>query len=486
MSDRSSSSLLAPVQALTAEVEPHLIVIFGGTGDLAHRKLLPALYNLLSARQFADKIEVLAVATKELTDAEYRASVREALDEEGISGSGPWCDEFLHYQSVTDGFESLADRIKDIEKGSGLPGNRIYYLAIPPQIFDDTIEGLGGAGLADSSGKTKLVIEKPFGRDLSSATHLNETLFSRFDEDQIYRIDHYLAKETVQNLLAFRFGNSLFETSWNRHGVRSIEITFEEDLGIGGRAGYFDQAGMIRDVIQNHLLQVLSIVAMDSPVRLDERSIRDEKVKLLRAIPALGPDDVVTGQYRAAQGEVGYLDEERVPADSTTETYAALRLAIDNWRWKGVPFYLRAGKRLQERLTRISVNFTGPPVSLFTDDVNSITHPNVLHIILQPNEGFDLRFQMKTPGEGYDLATESLSYRYEDSFAKLPPAYETLLADVLIGDQTLFVRYDEVGEAWRIVDGILDLPEKPYPYDVGTRGPEEADEIPAIDGNSWM
>ncbi|MPZ52514.1 MAG: glucose-6-phosphate dehydrogenase [Acidimicrobiia bacterium] len=484
--DREESTRLAQVEALTADVEPHLVIIFGGSGDLAHRKLLPALYELLSARNFIDKIEVLAVATTEMTDEQYRASIAGSLREEGMSGSGPWCKEFLHYQAIGDGFEVLAERIRSIETASGLTGNRVFYLAIPPHVFDDTIQGLGDSGLSSGPGETKVVIEKPFGDDLASANRLNQVLFEWFDEDQIYRIDHYLAKETVQNLMALRFGNPIFETSWNRMGIESVQITFEEDIGIGSRGKYFDGAGMIRDVIQNHLLQVLTIVAMDSPVRLDEASIRDEKVKVLRAISELKPNDVVRGQYRAADGEVGYLEESNIPPDSVTETYAALRLEIDNWRWQGVPFYIRAGKRLEERLTKVTIVFHGPPVALFSDDVEHRTEPNILHIILQPNEGFDLRFQMKAPGEGYDLVTGSLGYRYKDSFAELPPAYETLLADVLLGDQTLFVRYDEVEEAWRIVDAILDLTEKPHAYDAGSSGPSEADQIPAKDGYHWV
>ncbi len=476
----------ASAEAFTADVEPHLIVIFGGTGDLAHRKLLPALYNLLSAREFADTIEVLAVATSDRTDEEYRESVGEALKDAGIEGSEQWCAEFLHYQSLKPGYDQLASRIASIEKSSGLPGNRVFYLAIPPQVFDDTIKGLGEAGLASGPGKVKVVIEKPFGDDLESASELNRILFECFDETQIYRIDHYLAKETVQNLMAFRFGNPLFEASWNRVGIESVQITFEEDIGIAGRARYFDRSGIIRDVIQNHLLQVLTIVAMESPVQLDQMSIRDEKVKVLRAISPLRPEEVVRGQYTSANGELGYLEEEGVPNDSVTETYAAVRFMIDNWRWQGVPFYLQAGKRLEERLTRVTIVFRGPPVYLFDRDGHRQAEPNVLHIILQPNEGFDLRFQMKTPGEGYDLATESLGYRYADSFADLPPAYETLLADVLIGDQTLFVRSDEVEEAWRIVDPILDASDKPHGYPVGTKGPIEGDRIPALDGDRWI
>ncbi|HVR32197.1 MAG TPA: glucose-6-phosphate dehydrogenase [Acidimicrobiia bacterium] len=470
--------------AETVGFEPHLFVLFGATGDLARRMLVPAIYRLLEARDFADRMHLLGAATSELDDAEFREIVAAALVEAGWTESDAerWCADCVSYVSLKGGFDAFAEKVAEIETSRSLPGNRAFYLAIPPSVFDDTVEGLARVGLTASEGWTRVVVEKPFGTDLESARHLNAVLHRHFTEDQIFRIDHYLAKETVQNLLAFRFANMLFESGWNRNQIDSVEITVAETLGLEGRAKYFDQAGVIRDIVQNHLLQVLTLVAMEPPVRLEADSIRDEKVKVLRSIYPVSPEAVRRGRYTAGRIDgvdvPGYLDEDGVPATSVTETYASIRIDVDNWRWRGVPFTLRTGKRLAERLTQIAVRYKEPPVSLFEVDGACRMHANVLFITLQPNEGFHLTFDVKRPGEGMELVTQDLEFHYADAFGRLPDAYETLIADLLVGDQTLFVRGDETEEAWRILAPALDIDTDPESYAAGSWGPEGAFERP--------
>jgi glucose-6-phosphate 1-dehydrogenase len=367
----------------------------------------------------------------------------------------------------------------------------VFYLALPPGLFAEAIEGLGRAGLAAGPGWTRLVVEKPFGTDLASARGLNELVHHWFGESQVYRIDHYLGKETVQNLLVFRFTNPLFERAWNRDRVRCVEITVAEDLGIGTRAGFYDDAGALRDIVQNHLAQVLTLVAMDPPVRFAADDIRNKKVEVLRAITPVAPDEVVFGQYTAGTvgGEpvAGYRDEPGVDPESTTETAVAMRLGIDSWRWEGVPFYIRTGKRFPRRLTRIVVRFQEAPVCLFhgePDDCHA--EPNILVITLQPEEGFDLLFDVKEPKEATGLRREALHFRYEDEFGPLPDAYETLLMDIIEGDQTLFVRGDETEASWRVFGPVIESRPPVHPYPAGTWGPEEARELPRRDGFTWF
>ncbi len=461
----------------TVGLDPHLIVLFGGTGDLARRKLIPALYRMLERRDFADSTHVLAVATSDLTDDQYRRVVRESLHAAGLTDEevDRWCFDCLSFQRITDGFDALAARIGEIERDHHLPGNRAFYLAVPPSVVEGTVAGLASAGLAEAPGWLRVVVEKPFGYDLSSARDLNRMLHRWFDESQIFRIDHYLAKETVQNLLAFRFANPIFESAWNRDRVESISIEVSETLGLEGRARYFERSGIIRDMVQNHLLQILTLVAMEPPVRMEADAIRDEKVKVLRAIYPVAPAAAIRGRYRAGTvgGEpvIGYLEEEGIPKDSTTETFASIRVDVDNWRWRGVPFTVQAGKRLAERMTRVVVRYKAPPVALFDGGSASAPHANVLYITLQPDEGFELTFDVKIPGEGMNLETRGLSFTYSDAFGRLPDAYETLMVDILAGDQTLFVRADEAEEAWRILAPILDLAEQPVDYVAGSRGP---------------
>lgn len=474
----------------TVSIDPHLLVIFGGTGDLARRKLIPALYRLLEHRGFTDRSAVLAVGTRRIGDEEYRELAREALVDAGIDRdeAAAWCASAFSYQSLEDGFGALEARMSRLEGEHELSGNRAHYLALPLEVVPGIVDDLGRSASSSDGGWTRLVVEKPFGEDTPSAVSLNERLHRWFDERQIFRIDHYLAKETVQNLLAFRFANPVFESSWNRDRIDSVQITVAETLGLEGRARYFDQAGIIRDIVQNHLLQVLSLVAMEPPVKLDSGAIRDEKVKVLRSIYPVKPEQAVLGQYEAGRIDgspvPGYLEEEGVDPDSRTPTYAALRTSVDTWRWRGVPFVVRAGKRLHQRRTEIAVRFQEPPLCLFEVDGECTIDTNVLYLTLQPDEGFELRFGVKEPGEGYDVASRPLRFAYADAFGALPDAYETVLADMLAGDQTLFVRADEVEEAWRIVTPLLDADHRPEDYPAGSWGPEAATRL--LDGDTWL
>ncbi len=483
------------------EVKPHLFVVLGATGDLMHRKLLPALFHLGQKGLLRKKSLILGAGRRSgITDEDFRQQARESLAAAGVPIDDPasrWCSSCLHYQSIGKGTEedyrSLGRRIEELEQTHGLPGNRAFYLALPPAAFPPTISGLAQAGLNQSKGWTRLVIEKPFGHDLASARELNRLVHHHFEESQIYRIDHYLGKETVQNFLAFRFANPIFESLWNRDRIDSVEITVAESLGIEDRAGYYDRAGALRDMMQNHLTQLLTLTAMEVPAAFDAESIRHEKVKVLRSIPPLRPEDVVFGQYARGQVEgkkaPGYLEETGVPPDSHTETFVAMRVEVANWRWQGVPFYLRTGKRLPQRLSRIVITFRRPPVSVFvpTDSTDSCSvHSNTLVITLQPDEGFDLHFEVKTPRRPITLKTQRLSFRYAETFEPLSGAYETLLLDVLTGEQTLFVRADEVEASWRLHTPLLDRRAAPDPYRAGTWGPTAADRLPARENRIWL
>ena len=474
--------------------QPTLFVVLGGTGDLTRRMLLPSIARIAEKNGWQDQFHVLAVGRGEQSDEDYRAWARESLTLAGLAPESisAWCDTSIHYVSnaaEAGGWQALADKIEAVESANDLPGNRAFYLALPPRVFPSVIEGLAEVGLNQSPGFTRLVIEKPFGKSLDTARSLNELVHRGFDEHQVYRIDHYLGKETVQNLLVFRFANALFENSWNRSMVRSVEITVGEHLGLGTRAGYYDQAGAFRDMIQNHVTQVLTLVAMEPPVKLDADSIRDEKVKVLRSIVAIDPEDVVFGQYAGGviedESVPGYLEEPGVAEDSQTETAVSLRLFIDNWRWQGVPFYLRTGKRFPERLTQIVVRFREPPVCLFEVNGTCDVHSDAIIITLQPNEGFELLFDVKAPDDDMRLQTVPLDFRYDEAFGTLPGAYETLIEDVVLGDQTLFVRSDEVEAAWSLYQPILDNPPLPERYAAGTWGPAGSDQLPHATGDHW-
>jgi glucose-6-phosphate 1-dehydrogenase len=403
-------------------------------------------------------------------------------------------EERLHYRSIgqgtADDFRALAKEIEALERKHALPGNRVFYLALPPQVYPNTIAGLGRAGLNRSRGWTRLVVEKPFGRDLATARDLNRLVHSHFEESQVYRIDHYLGKETVQNLLAFRFANPIFETLWNRDRVDNMQITMAEDLGIEERAGYYEQAGAMRDMVQNHLSQLLCLVAMEIPTTFEADAIRDEKVKVMKSVAPIKVSDLVVGQYDRGRIDgrevVGYRQEPRVAPDSRVETFVALKLEIANWRWQGVPFYLRTGKRLARRVTRIIVSFRCAPVSVFRPSECCNIHCNTIVITIQPDEGFDLHFEVKNPGQPITLQTQKLHFRYAEAFGPLADGYETLLLDVVMGDQTLFVRSDWVEASWRLYTPVLENPPQVHSYGAGSWGPAAADRLLEKDGRQWF
>ncbi|HEU4699140.1 MAG TPA: glucose-6-phosphate dehydrogenase [Gemmatimonadales bacterium] len=474
-----------------------VFTIFGGTGDLARRKVLPALYALHRAGKTGEQCLVLGVARETaLGDDGYRQLVTDALAKGGVPAADAraWADHYVWYQTIDDGgpedYAAIGDKIRGIERERKLPGNRVFYLAIPPAAFASTVEGLGEAKLNTSPGWTRLVIEKPFGRDLASARELNALVHRWFQESQIYRIDHYLGKETVQNLLVFRFSNAVFESLWNRDHVDSVQITVAEDIGIGSRAGYYEQAGVVRDIIQNHATQLLALVAMEVPAAFDADAIRSEKIKALRQVGLIDTHEIVLGQYGAGMVDnapvAGYRDEPGVARDSRTPTFAALKVEVDSWRWQGVPFYLRAGKRMARRLTEIVVHFRRAPVWLFEHSGGRDLRSNVLRLTIQPDEGFALYFNAKAPGQPMDLERLPLDFNYKEQFAELPEAYQTLLLEVLDGDQTLFVHADEVETAWALYAPVLDGRQRIIPYEAGTWGPYEANDLLQREGNHWF
>ena len=469
---------------------PHLFVLFGATGDLAAVKLFPALYHL-SAGTDAPFV-VLGVGRSDWDDGQLQQAATEALVEAGTeeADARAWAEKTLRYARTASygDLDPVFERAAEIEADAGTDGNRVYYLALPPSAFPDAIRSLGAhepeRQATDGAGWGRLVIEKPFGHDAESARALNAVVHAHFDESAVYRIDHYLGKETVQNLLVFRFANALFESIWNREQVERVEITVSETNDAEGRAGYFDGVGTLRDMIQNHLTQLFTLAAMEPPARLDADGIRTEKIKVLRSTRTARPDETVLGQYGA--GTVGgeekqaYRDHEGVAEGSETETFAAVRLHVDNWRWTGVPFVLRTGKRMPARRTEIAVVFRTPPVRLFTrsGEPGMAPAPNRLLIRLQPDEGFHLSFEVKAPGDGFGVTTQELDFCYEDAFGRLPDAYETLLRDVAKGDPTLFVHADEAEQAWRLYEPLLDRSEiTVHPYASGTWGPDAADRL---------
>jgi glucose-6-phosphate 1-dehydrogenase len=475
------------------QVEPHVFVVLGGSGDLTRRKLLPALYRLAVRGKPRGRLHVLAVGRRQLDDSAYRAWAREALASAGLAADDPqagWCNACLHYRSVHQGtaedHRALAAAISKLEQDQRLPGNRVFYLALPPEALPGAVAGLGEAGLNKGRGWTRIVVEKPFGHDLASAKEINALLLRYFTESQVYRIDHYLAKETVQNLMVFRFANAIFESLWNRDHVDSVQITVAETIGVGARAGYYDRAGALRDMVQNHLTQLLALTAMEIPAALAPDTIHDEKGKLLRSVAPVRAEDVVFGQYTAgsANGDqvAGYREEKGIAADSRTETFVAIRLWINNQRWEGVPFFLRTGKRLPLHTTQIVVSFRCPVLACFAP-FNCEAECNRLIIMLEPDEGFDLCFEVKAPGMPFALKTERLRFRYADVFGPLAEAYETVLLDLMLGDQTLFVRADAVEQAWALYTLLLEKRPPVYAYAAGTWGPPEAERL--LQGRPW-
>lgn len=480
-----------------AEIEPHLFVIFGATGDLTARKILPSLNGLIARKALGPKSVILGVGMEtNFNDESFRAKCRKDLEAQKIPQeqiADTCSDQRIFYQTIGKGadedYQKLRARIEQVEKANGLPGNRVFYLALPPKVFPIAIAALGRAGLNKSNGWTRLVIEKPFGRDLQSAQELNRVVHANFEEPQVYRIDHYLGKETVQNLLVFRFANALFEPQWNRDRIESVEITVAECLGVEHRALYYETAGALRDMIQNHLTQLATLTAMEVPEAFRAESIRREKVKVLHSVLPIRCEDVVLGQYAAGkidgQNVPAYRDEPGVAKDSQTETFVALRLQIENWRWHGVPFFLRTGKRLAARSSQIVVNFRRPPVWIFKPFEENSIQANSLVIAIQPDEGFDLYFEIKAPGQGVKIQTRDLHFRYSEAFKPLPDAYETLLLDILQGDATLFVSDEWVEASWRLYTPLLEKKPKVLPYASGSWGPAEADRLLSGLGRKW-
>jgi glucose-6-phosphate 1-dehydrogenase len=490
--------------------DPSCFVLFGATGDLAHRKVFPALFQLWRTRLLPHELVIVAVGRRPYTDEAFREELRGALDK--FSRVQPvdretW-DEIAsrivyHQGDFGDHamYQALATRLDQVDEERGTRGNRVFYLATQPSAFAEIVAQLGRVGLdheRHEGGWRRVVIEKPFGRDLTAAIRLNREVGKVFRERQVYRIDHYLGKETVRNLLVFRFGNGIFEPIWNRRHIDHVQITVAESIGIEGRGAFYEETGASRDFLQNHLLQLLSLVAMEPPTTFEADALRDEKVKVIRAVTELTPEqierDVVRGQY--GPGWVlgmpvpGYRTEPAVDPLSETETYIAARLTIDDWRWSGVPFYLRMGKRLPKRATEIAIQFKGVPHQLFRESAAD-PEPNLLAMRIQPDEGIMLRFGAKVPGLGIDVRNVTMDFTYGSAFqVDSPDAYETLILDILLGDASLFTRADEVEEAWSIVDPVIDAwaaqPAPGFPnYEAGTWGPEEAEDLPAREGRRW-
>jgi glucose-6-phosphate 1-dehydrogenase len=482
---------------------PCTLVVYGASGDLTSRKILPAIERLHRRRQLPAAFALVGTARTEMDDDDFQALCRKAVPDAGPG----WSDLVSGFRYVAGDYTASAtfDRLKevlaDVDEARGTGGNRVHYLATIPALFDDIAEALGREGMHRprfDDAFVRLVIEKPYGRDLASARALDASVHACFAEDQVYRIDHYLAKETVQNTLALRFANAIFEPLWNRRYVDHVQVTVAESDGVGSRAGFYETAGALRDIVQNHLLQVLAVCAMEPPADLDATSVRDEKVKALRAIKPYDVDEVAANVVRAqyakgwTEGEevVGYKKEEGVDPKSATETYLAMRLEVDNWRWAGVPFYIRTGKRLPKRLTEVALAFKPVPHLPFTTRDAAGLSPNALVLRIQPDEGITLRFGAKVPGGANEVRDVLMDFSYGASFLQeTPDAYERLLLDAMIGDPTLFIRSDEVEQAWKICDPLLaafaDGEPKVATYEAGTWGPEEAEELLRRDGRSW-
>jgi len=485
---------------------PSVVTIFGAGGDLCKRKLIPALYNLFKDGGVPERLLIIGVARSGDT-ASFCANMKAATKEFSRSGLDDkiW-DAFAANLRFHPGvfedpavYQALAEAIAQIEKEWNTKTNRTYYLSVPPAAIETISSGLEKAGLSREEKRDRLVVEKPFGRDLASAIELNNKLMEGWQEDQIFRIDHYLGKDTVQNLLAFRFANALYEPVWNRRYIDNVQITVAEEVGVELRGGFYESAGALRDMMQNHLLQLMCMVAMEPPVTFEGNEVRNRKVDVLRAVRPLGTGELykcaARGQYAPGyfQGSpvVGYRQEPGVSPDSSTETFAALRLYVDNWRWQDVPFYLRTGKRLPTKLSQIVIEFRPVPHQMFPPAAVEHFEPNRLVINIQPKEGIVLRFQAKQPGKGMRLQTVNMNFDYGDQFRQQPPeAYETLLYDVMAGDSTLFMRDDQEQAAWTVLEPILDVwsdtPSADFPnYPAGTWGPEAAEALIARDGRSW-
>jgi glucose-6-phosphate 1-dehydrogenase len=489
--------------------DPCVVVIFGAAGDLTKRKLVPALYNLLTQKLLPDRFAVIGVTSAEYSDAEFREKlsvhIREFATTKVDDKLWSWFDERVHYVAGDfqdpNLYQKLTASLAAVDKDQHTSGNYLFYLATAPQFFGEIIGQLGRAGLTtEENGQwRRVIIEKPFGRDLDSARALNKDIKQTLDEGQIYRIDHYLGKETVQNMLVFRFGNGIFEPVWNRRYIDHVQITVAETVGVELRGGYYDQSGALRDMVPNHTLQLVAMTAMEPPISFDSEAVRDEKAKVLHAIQTLAPEAVLTHAVRGQYGpgmtdgkrETGYRTEAQVNPQSSTETFVAVQLAIDNWRWAGVPFYVRTGKRLARRVTEIAIQFKRAPKLLFQEAGIDEMSANMVVMHIQPDEGISLRFSAKVPGPTVTLGAVNMNFEYSQYFGAAPATgYETLLLDCMVGDPTLFQRDDMVEAGWRVVEPILDvwkaLPPRDFPnYSSGTWGPSEADHLLEREGRHW-
>ena len=490
-----------------ARPEPFTLVVFGASGDLTRHKLIPSLFGL-DCEGLLPAARVIGYARSDGSDEDFRASLLKSTARARMGKAihqADWqrfAERLTYHQGGYDSAGDFRSLRRRIEETSG-PGNCLFYLATPPQAFIPIVRGLKESGLARkgqaASPWSRLIVEKPFGRDLASATALNEEIRAAFDEQQVFRIDHYLGKETVQNLMVLRFANSIFEPIWHQKYVDHVQITVGEALGVEGRAGYYDRAGAIRDIVQNHMMHLLCLIAMEPPVSLSADDIRSEKVKVLKALRPISPECAASGVVRA-QYTAGVIDEEHclgyreldgVAGDSPTETYAAFKAFVDNWRWSGVPFYLRTGKRLPRRTTEVSIHFKSVPQVLFNAPPGEPLAPNVLAVRVQPNEGISMEFQVKVPGAARRVQRLKMDFSYAGAFGGAPPeAYQRLLLDAALGDATLFTRDDEVMAAWRFVEPVLQgcamqPAESLAGYPAGSWGPKEADDLIAADGNRW-
>jgi glucose-6-phosphate 1-dehydrogenase len=510
----SASSFTNPLEETTASktADPCVLVIFGATGDLTARKLLPALYNLTREGQLPSHFACVGFARRPKTHEQFRNEMQDAVSKHSRVKPidqplwNSFSEQLFYHCSEFDndeGYEKLKEFLQDLDARFGTKGNRVFYLSVPPSYFATITKKLGDHGLIVDPEKvhdrfTRVIVEKPFGNDLNSAIELQKDLTQYFKEQQIYRIDHYLGKETVQNLLVLRFANSIYESIWNNKYIDQVQISVAEDLGVGTRGKFYEEAGMMRDIVQNHLMQLLSLVAMEPPVNLKANSVRDEKVKVLQSIRPIQQNEidkyVVRGQYGPGfiNGESvkGYNKEENVAENSTVETYVAMQLFIDNWRWVGVPFYLRAGKRLPKRATEIAVYFKEAPGVLFHRTARK-DDADVLVVRIQPDEGISLRMNSKVPGINGPIQPVKMDFRYGQYFGAVPPeAYERLLCDCILGDSTLFAREDEVLASWRLLTPILEYWQEVRPHDfpnyaAGTWGPQEADALLSREGRRW-
>lgn len=477
------------------------LVILGANGDLARRKLVPAVFSLYCKGRMPEAFHIIGFSRTAFSDDEFRDSMWKSLEE--LTGAVHDHQDFNEFAKRLfyvrgdlggpAGIARLKDRLQSLE-GDKRPANRVFYLAIAPHLYEQAIQALEGSRLSvPDSGWRRMVIEKPFGFDLESAVRLNRAVNRVFPEDEVYRIDHYLGKETVQNLMVLRFANTIFEPVWNRNYIKNVQITVEEEVDVADRAEYYDRSGVIRDMVQNHLLQLLTLVAMEPPSSVVPESLRDRRVDVLRAVRRPNPEplsgDAVPGQYD------GYRDERGVDAESQTATYAAMRLFVDNWRWNGIPFYLRTGKAMRQKLTEIIIEFQSPPQLLFPDvsPGNEIPPSNTLAICIQPDEGARLQVQMKVPDRGLETRSADMVFHYASSFSAegIPEAYERLLQDAIYGDASLFIRSDQIEEAWRLVDPInqsweSDEAAAPFGYARGSDGPREADALLAEHGDEWV